>query len=250
MQTSPAPTPPPATGAPPVAGYGLAAQLAIYGDTRPLDQSLPIAPEEWEHHAQAALGDAAYGYVANGAGSEATMHANLAAFEQWRIWPRMLRDVAARDLSVELLGRTLPAPVLLAPIGVQGILHPEGEAASARAAAAEGVPFVLSTVSSVPLEMVARAMDAVRPDAPRWFQLYPGRDREVMTSMVRRAEAAGYSAIVVTLDTTMLGWREHDLRHRYLPFLQGLGLANYFTDPAFRGLLARAPEDDPRSAVE
>jgi lactate 2-monooxygenase len=228
----------------------MAAQLAAYLDPRPPDQQLPFAPEAWEQRARAALGDGPFGYVAGGAGGEATVRANLAAFERRRIWPRMLRDVAARDLTVELFGATLPAPVLLAPIGVQGILHADGEAATARAAAAEGVPFVLSTVSSVPIEGVAQVMDAVRRDAPRWFQLYPGRDREVMASMVRRAEGAGYSAIVVTLDTTMLGWREHDLQHRYLPFLQGYGLANYFTDPAFRGLLARAPEEDPRTAIE
>jgi lactate 2-monooxygenase len=162
----------------------------------------------------------------------------------------MLRDVSRRSLEVSLLGHALPAPVLLAPIGVLGILHPEAERAAGRAAAATGVPFVLSTVSSVPMEQVATAMDAVRPGAARWFQLYPSRDREVTASLLARAERAGYSAVVVTLDTTMLGWRETDLRNRYLPFLTGQGLANYLTDPAFRALLARSPEEDPAAAVQ
>jgi lactate 2-monooxygenase len=173
------------------------------------------------------------------------MRANREAFYKWRIWPRMLRDVGERDLRTEILGTTLPAPFLLAPIGVLGIAHPDGERAPARAAAATGIPLILSTVSSVPMEEVAAVMGA----APHWFQLYPGTNRDVMSSMVRRAEAAGYSAVVVTLDTTMLGWREVDLQQAYLPFLQGQGLANYFSDPAFRAALPKPPEEDPRSAI-
>jgi lactate 2-monooxygenase len=157
----------------------------------------------------------------------------------------MLRDVSSRNLATSLLGTTLPAPFLLAPIGVQSIVHPEAESAPARSAAATGIPLVLSTLSSITLEEVA----AVMGDAPRWFQLYPCRDRDVAASMVRRAEAAGYAALVVTVDTPMIGWRERDLRLAYLPFLQGEGLANFLSDPVFRSRLAEPPEADMTAAV-
>ena len=236
------PAPPPAPG--------LAMQLGIYDPARAADPPPVVAPEEWERRARAALADGPFGYVAGGAGSDATVRANLAAFERRPLLPRMARDVARRDLAVTLLGQPLPAPVALAPIGVLGILHPEGELPAARAAAREGVPFVCSTVSSATLEAVAAAMDAVRPDAPRWFQLYPSRVRELSASLVARAERAGYGAIVVTLDTTMLGWRETDLANRYLPFLGGQGIANYVSDPVFRALLPAPPEADPRRTIE
>jgi lactate 2-monooxygenase len=244
---------PPAYAAPAAPGYGLAMQLEAYDPARAHEEPMPYAPEEWERLARAALPDGPFDYVACGAGADDTIRANREAFRRRRLWPRMLRDVSRRDLSVELLGARLPAPVLLAPVGVLGILHAHGERAPARAAAAEGVPFVLSTVSSVPMEHVAHAMDEVRggtTPAPRWFQLYPARDRAVMRSLLARAERVGYSAVVLTLDTTMLGWREADLHNRYLPFLQGQGLANYFSDPAFLRLLTRSPQDDPRAAVQ
>jgi isopentenyl diphosphate isomerase/L-lactate dehydrogenase-like FMN-dependent dehydrogenase len=156
-----------------------------------------------------------------------------------------LRDVSQRDLTVDLFGHTLPAPVLLGPIGVQNIIHPDAEVAVARAAASLGVPFVLSTVSSRPLEEVAHAMSA----APRWFQLYWGKDHELTASLLQRAEKSGYTALVVTLDTAMLGWRERDLQHPYLPFLLGHGLANYFIDPVFCSRLPQSPQADPASAI-
>lgn len=206
---------------------------------------LPTRLEELERRARAALKPAAYDYVAGGAGGEDTMRANREAFRRWRIVPRMLRNVAQRDLSTELLGARLPAPLLLAPVGVQGILHPEGELATARAAASLGVPCVLSTVSSYSLEQVAEAMG----DAPRWSQLYWSRQPDITASLVRRAEAAGYRAVVVTLDTTLLAWRPRDLDNAYLPFLFTDGLANYFSDPVFRGQLKRSPQEDPAAAV-
>jgi isopentenyl diphosphate isomerase/L-lactate dehydrogenase-like FMN-dependent dehydrogenase len=207
--------------------------------------SAPIPLALLEGKAKEILSPQAYDYVAGGAGGERTMQANLEAFSRWQIVPRMLRDVSQRDLSVEVLGARLPAPVLLGPVGVQGIIHPEAEVASARAAAGLGVPFVLSTVSSRSMEEVVQAMGAAR----RWFQLYWGKDPEVTASMLQRADQAGYSALVVTLDTQMLAWRPRDLHHAYLPFLLGKGLANYFTDPAFRSKLARPPEDDPAAAI-
>jgi len=207
--------------------------------------SVPIPLAELERKAAEVLSAPAYDYVAGSASGERTAQANLAAFDRWRIVPRMLRDVSQRDLTVELLGHTLPAPVLLGPIGVQGILHPESDVATGRAAASLGVPFVLSTVSSRPMEEVAQAMGS----AARWFQLYWGKDHELTTSFLQRAEQSGYSALVVTLDTSMLGWRERDLRHPHLPFLLGHGLANYFTDPIFCSRLAQPPLADPASAI-
>ena len=207
--------------------------------------SVPIPLAELEKKAAEVLTPQAYDYVAGGASGERTMRANLAAFDHWRIVPRMLRDVSERDLSVELLGHTLPAPVLLGPVGVQGILHADGDLASARAAASLGVPFVLSTVSSRSIEEVSQAMG----DGLRWFQLYWGKDHELTASMLRRAERAGYSALVVTLDTAMLGWRERDLQHPHLPFLLGQGLANYFSDPVFRARLPEAPEAATAAAI-
>jgi isopentenyl diphosphate isomerase/L-lactate dehydrogenase-like FMN-dependent dehydrogenase len=208
-------------------------------------EEFPLSPDALEDAARAVLKPEAYDYVAGGAGAESTVRANREAFERYRLVPRMLRDVSERDLSIELFGRRLPAPVLIAPVGVQKIIHPDGELAVAQGAAALGIPFVLSTVSSYPMEQVAQ----VAGNCPRWFQLYWSRDPNVAASFVRRAEAAGYDAIVVTLDTALLAWRDRDLSHAYLPFLQGEGLANYFTDPAFRAALAQPPEEDPGTAI-
>jgi isopentenyl diphosphate isomerase/L-lactate dehydrogenase-like FMN-dependent dehydrogenase len=201
--------------------------------------------EEWEARARAALDDNAYWYVAGGAGAGDTMRANREAIDRRRIRPLVGRDVSSRDISISLFGHEYPAPFLLAPLGVQGILHPDGELATARAAARTGVPFILSNVSSFTMEQVAESA----PSAQRWFQLYFGKNRDVVKSAVARAEAENYSALVVTLDTPMLGWREPDLKTGYLPFLHAKGVANYFSDPAFRALLSQPPEKDPRTAV-
>ena len=205
----------------------------------------PISVEALEQQAREKLSPEAYGYVAGGAGGEDTMRANREAFTRWRIVPRMLRNVGQRDLRVQVLGRELPVPVLLAPIGVQSIVHPEAEVAVARAAAGLGVPVILSTAASRSLEEVAQAAGG----AVRWFQLYWGRDPEFTASLLERAERAGYGAIVVTLDTAILSWRERDLQNAYLPFLLGEGLANYFSDPVFRRTLAKPPEEDPPAAI-
>ena len=208
--------------------------------------SVPIAIEQLEAKARQALRPEAWDYVAGGAGSEDTVRANREAFRRWRIVPRMLRDVSERDISIELLGMRLPGPVLLGPVGVQSILHPEADLASARAAAALGVPFVYSTAASRSIEQVADAMH----NAPRLYQLYWSRDREIAASMVARAERAGYCAVVVTLDTNILGWRARDLDRAYLPFLKGDGVACFFSDPVFRSRLATPPEQDPGAAVQ
>jgi lactate 2-monooxygenase len=211
--------------------------------------SVPVPLELLEAKAKEILAPRAYDYVAGGAGGEDTLRANREAFYRWRIVPRMLRDVAKRDLSVELLGARSPAPILLGPVGVQQIVHEDADVASARAAASLGLPFVLSTMSSRTIEQVAQAVTSVAK-SPRWFQLYWGKNPEVTASMLQRAERAGYSALVVTLDTHSLGWRERDLHHGYLPFMLGQGLANYFSDPVFRGMLAQPPEANPMAAIQ
>jgi len=211
--------------------------------------SVPVPLHFLEAKAKEILAPRGYDYVAGGAGGEDTMRANREAFYRWRIVPRILHDVAKRDLNVEVLGARLPAPVLLGPVGVQEIVHGDADVASARAAASLGLLFVLSTMSSRTIEEVAQAAAKVA-DSPRWFQLYWGKNPDVTASMLQRAERAGYSALVVTLDTHSLGWRERDLHHGYLPFMQGQGLANYFSDPVFRGLLEQPPEQNPMAAIQ
>jgi lactate 2-monooxygenase len=229
---------------------GAERELQIYAlGLRRGKPSVPVPLHLLEQKAKEILPPRAYDYVAGGAGGEDTMRANREAFYRWRIVPRMLRDVSKRDLSVEVLGARLPAPILLGPVGVQEIIRGDADVASARAAASLGLPFVLSTMSSRSMEEVAQWAAKVA-ESPRWFQLYWGKNPELTASMLQRAERAGYSALVVTLDTNILGWRERDLQHGYLPFMVGQGLANYFSDPVFRGLLAQSPEQNPTAAIQ
>lgn len=223
--------------------HGQDLQARIYGAGHP--PQFPLSYEGWESRARQKLDDGPFDYVAGGAGAEETMRANREAFYRWRIRPRMLRGSRERDLTTELLGLTLPSPFMLAPVGVLSIVHPEAELAVGRACAATGVPPVPSTVSSNTLEDFSSELG----ETPRLFQLYPSSDREIVKSLLSRAEAAGYSAIVVTLDTTIIGFRERDLQNAYLPFLQGEGMANYLTDPAFRAGLQKPPEEDPAGAA-
>ncbi|HEX5726153.1 MAG TPA: lactate 2-monooxygenase [Longimicrobiaceae bacterium] len=196
--------------------------------------AVPVSMPALEEAARKAMSREAYAYVTGGAGLESTVAANRAALERWRIVPRMLRDVSQRDTSVELFGRRLPAPLLVAPIGVLELAHAEADLAVARAAAEAGVPMIFSSQASVPMEACAAAMG----EGPRWFQLYWSRNDALVESFVGRAEACGCEAIVVTLDTTMLGWRTRDLDLAYLPFLRGKGIAQYVSDPVFQASLA------------
>jgi lactate 2-monooxygenase len=200
----------------------------------------PVGADAWEAAAREALEPGPFGYIAGGAGRESTMRANLEAFQRRRLRPRMLSGNIERDPSVDVLGTPSPVPFMLAPIGVLSIAHPDGELAAARAAATLRIPFVLSSAASHSIEEIAEAMG----DAPRWFQLYWANDREICASFVARAEAAGYAAIVVTLDTLTLGWRPRDLTNAYLPFLSGQGCAQFFTDPVFQAKLDKPPEED------
>jgi lactate 2-monooxygenase len=215
-------------------GIGLARQTEIYlAGVRGRRPAIPFDHRRLERQAKATLSPQAYAYIAGGAGSERTMAANRAAFDRWRIVPRVLRDVSARDLSVELLGRRRPTPFLLAPIGVLELAHGDADVAVAKAAAAEGVPMVFSNQASRPMEECAAAMGG----ASRWFQLYWSTSDDLVASFVGRAEACGCEAIVVTLDTKMLGWRSRDLDFAHLPFATGMGIAQYTSDPVFRGLV-------------
>jgi len=193
--------------------------------------TLPFGWRDLQARAEEVMTPGAVGYVSGGAGAEDTMRANREAFDRWRLVPRMLCGVPAeRDLATTVLGTPMPAPVLLAPVGVLEIVHPDAERAVARAAKALGVPMVLSTAASTAMEDVAAELDG----SPGWYQLYWPKDRSVAESFVARAEQAGYRALVVTLDTWQLGWRPRDLDTAYLPFLEGKGIAQYTSDPAFR----------------
>ncbi len=207
--------------------------------------AVPVSVAELEERAIAAMGARAAGYVCAGAGSEETMRANREAFRQRRIVPRMLRDVSARDLSTTVLGTAMPAPLLLAPIGVQKVIHEDGELATARAAAAVGVPMIASTAAHFSLEEIAEAGG----EGPRWFQFYWPNDPGLARSFVERAEAAGYGAIVLTVDTFIPGWKPRDLQQAWSPFLEAMGVGNYFQDPVFRAALEKTPEEDPGMAT-
>jgi lactate 2-monooxygenase len=231
----------------PPAPYGdfqLEIYLAGLSGTVP---SLPVSFAELESRAAQALPPSVLSYVASGAGDERTQRANVAAFGQWGLMPRMLVGATKRDLSVDLFGLRLPSPVFLAPIGVIGLCAQDGhgDLATAEAAATMRVPMVASTLSVDPMEKVAERLGA----APGFFQLYTPTDRELAESLVRRAEAAGFKAIVVTLDTWITGWRPRDLAASNFPQLRGFCIANYTSDPVFRARLAQSPEENPMAAV-
>lgn len=219
-----------------VESVGRAVQSGIYRagalGRRP---RIPVTPERLEAAARKRMTPQAWAYVAGSAGQQRTARANRDALDRWRIVPRMLRDVENRDNSVELFGRKLRAPFLLGPVGVLEMAHPDADLAVARAAAELDVPMVISTQSSVPMEATAEALGGHQS----WFQLYWSRDRDLVDSFVRRAESIGSTAIVVTLDTGLLGWRPWDLDLGYLPFARGQGIAQYTSDPVFQELVRR-----------
>ncbi len=183
--------------------------------------------------AKKAMNPQAFGYIEGGAGNESTMRSNRSDFDRWKIIPRMLKDVSSRDTSIELFGHHLPSPFLLSPVGVLEMVHPKADLAVGKAAASMGVPMIFSNQASVPMEKVSAAM----ANQPRWFQLYWSKSNALVKSLVQRAEKCGCTAIVVTLDTTLLGWRTRDLDLAYLPFLQGKGIAQYTSDPVFLDML-------------
>ncbi|WP_374611203.1 alpha-hydroxy-acid oxidizing protein [Gordonia sp. (in: high G+C Gram-positive bacteria)] len=221
------------------AGYGRARQNEIY--TAGVHRRKPRVPTDFaelERRARRAMSARAWAYIGGGAGEGRTMAANRAALDRWAIVPRILRDVSQRNLGVELFGRRIPAPVLFAPVGAGSLAAPDADALIGRAAAELGVPYILSNQASVSMEDVAAAMDDTSAGAPRWFQLYWSTDDDLVDSLLERAAAIRAEAVVVTLDTTMLGWRPQDLNLGSLPFAQGEGIAQYTSDRRFVDIVA------------
>ena len=209
---------------------------------------IPLVPVTWqalEKKARASMTPQAEAYIAGGAGLESTVSANLSDFEKHKIIPRMLRDTSQRNTSIELFGQKIPSPLLLSPVGVLEMVHPDADVAVGRAAAELGVPYIFSNQASKPMEEVAMAMGS----SPRWFQLYWSKSNDLVASFVQRAEKCGCSAIVVTLDTSQLGWRPRDLSIGYLPFLEGKGIAQYTSDPVFQKLMDDHDEVDSRQIL-
>ncbi|MCH5641060.1 alpha-hydroxy-acid oxidizing protein [Gordonia sp. ABSL49_1] len=230
-----------------MAGLGRVRQNEIY--TAGIHRRPPRVPTDFaelERRARRAMSDRAWAYIAGGAGEGRTMDANRAALEKWAIVPRVLRDVSERTLEIELFGQKLPAPVLFAPVGAGSLAAPDADVHIGHAAAEIGVPYIFSNQGSASMERVARQMEAVAPGAPRWFQLYWSTDDDLVDSLLSRAEAMGAAAVVVTLDTTMLGWRPQDLNLGSLPFARGEGIAQYTSDPRFAEIVAErvASTDD------
>jgi len=205
----------------------------------------PVGTQEWENAAEATLGSSAFGWIAGGAGEESTIRNNLQAFESRRLRPKVLVDTSARDITVEINGTFSSAPFLLAPIGGQTVAHPDGETAVARAADKAGIPFIISTAASYSMEEIAGEVESV----PYWHQLYFVKDRDVVASWIQRSEKCGCVALVLTVDSPMVGWRDRDLRSNYTPFLRDEGLRQYTSDPVFRSRLKASPEDDPRGSA-
>lgn len=204
----------------------------------------PVGVKEWEEAAESVLSPEIFDWISGGAGEESTLRANRAAFERWQLRPRMLMNTSERNPSIELFGTPSASPFLLAPIGGQTVAHRQGELAVARAANATGIPMIISQAASHSMEDIV----AASRNAPHWYQLFIVSDREVVLSLIRRAEACGCAALVVTVDTTIPGWRDRDLRNGYVPFLEDEGIRQYTSDPVFRSRLDASPEKDPEAA--
>jgi isopentenyl diphosphate isomerase/L-lactate dehydrogenase-like FMN-dependent dehydrogenase len=221
-------------------------QREIYSSfTRPI---FSTKPQQWEELARQKVPAENFGYVYGSAGSFQTYDANRAAFDRYRLRPHMLVNATRRDTSVELFGHTYPSPLLVAPVGVQNIMHSDAEEATARACLNTRVPMILSTAATRTIEQVAQANGA----GERWFQLYwPKPQEEAITvSLLDRARANGYKVLVVTLDTFALAWRPEDLDHSYLPFLYGDGCQIGHSDPVFQERYEEMLANDKRSATE
>jgi lactate 2-monooxygenase len=207
----------------------------------------PVDFKSLEARATAAMSPDLLSYVQGGCGDEFTQRRNADAFHDWGVVPRMLVDASKRDLSIELFGLKLPTPLFMSPIGVIGMCAQDGrgDIATALAAQRTGVPVMASTLANDPIEAVGAALG----DGIGFFQLYTPKDQELAESLIRRAETAGFKALVVTLDTWVTGWRPRDLNDANFPQLRGHVLQNYFTDPRFLALLGKPVAEDPASAI-
>ncbi len=221
--------------------FGPEIQAAIY--LRGLSGAKPDLPTsfaELETRAKAELTHEAFAYIAGGAGLETTMDANRAAFLRFELSPHMLAGAGVRDLTAKIFGVSAGAPIMTSPIGVLEMAHPEGDLAVARAMRALGLPMIISSQASFPMEQIAKE----NGEGARFFQLYWGKSDALAESFVKRAEACGCKAIFITLDTTILGWRPRDLDLGHLPFLRSKGIAQYTSDPVFRAMLPAPPEEN------
>ncbi|KAF2839665.1 L-lactate dehydrogenase [Patellaria atrata CBS 101060] len=206
------------------------------------------SPSEWERLAAKAVPAANYGYVFGSASSGSTHRFNREAFDRYRLRPRMLVNATRRDIHVNLFGTRYETPLIAAPVGVQKIMHEDGEEATARACRELKIPMVLSTAATRTIEEVAKA----NKEGDRWYQLYWPRpqDEEITVSLLNRARQNGYKVLVVTLDTFLLAWRPTDLDTAYLPFLWGDGCQIGFSDPAFNRRYEEELKEDTRSIGE
>lgn len=202
--------------------------------SRGIKPELPVDFRTLEEKAKKKLSRDAFGYIACGAGQEDGIRNNLKAFSSYSLIPSMASGLSSVDTGIELLGKSLPFPVLFAPIGVLSLAHPRGDLELASASDETRVPMIFSNQASYPMEETAKEIHS----GPYWFQLYFSKSKDLVDSLVHRAESCGCSALVLTLDTTTLGWRVQDLNAGYLPFIRGLGIAQYTSDPVFRDLMA------------
>ncbi|CAO1621004.1 unnamed protein product [Sympodiomycopsis kandeliae] len=212
------------------------------GGTQGVKPSFTTATgSDLEREAKEKCSPEAYGYVAGAASSESTVNHNRKALDDWQIVPSMLGgvEITEFDSSTTLFGRKFPTPLIISPIGVQEQLHKEADLATAKAASELEVPFTLSSAGSFDLETVMKETDFdtdLEPDQggnEAWYQLYWPNDDKLTESLLTRAKKAGYKALVITLDTWILGWRPRDLNTAYNPFLTGKGLAQVWSDPYF-----------------
>jgi lactate 2-monooxygenase len=223
-------------------------QMGAYIDAvRGVNPRYPFDFRSIERKAAETLPEWVYRYVYAAAGDGRTQQANIDAFSHYGIIPRMMVSPTQRDLSIELFGKRLISPLFLCPIGLVGLCAPDfqGDLAAARASAATGVPFTLSTFSQAPMEDVIKQAGTT----PAFFQLYLPDDKELATSFIGRAQAAGYSALVVTVDAWQLGYRPADLERGNFPQFRGFCMQNYYSDENFTKHLAKPPHEDQAAAL-
>ncbi|KAK5556671.1 hypothetical protein LTR46_005183 [Exophiala xenobiotica] len=222
-------------------------QREVYSSLRaPLFSTKPL---EWESLARSKVPAPNFGYVYGSASSGKTHEANIAAFDRYRLRPSMLVNATRRDMSIELFGTKYKSPLLVAPVGVQNIMHADAEEATAKACRNVGVPMILSSAATRTIEQVAAANG---DGGDRWYQLYWPRPQweDVTVSLLNRAKADGYKVLVVTLDTFNLAWRPTDLDTAYLPFIWGDGCQIGHSDPVFSRRYEEIQRQDTRSYGE
>ena len=225
---------------------GLARQKEIYlNKLSGAQSSIPFSYEELKRLGESKMDEEAKGYISGNAGDGSTSFENQDAFKKWKLVPRVLKNVVDRNMNIELFGQAFKAPVFLSPVGGLELAHPEADVAVAKAAAKLSLPYIFSSQGSFTMEDCAKVMG----DETRWFQLYWGVEKQLAKSFVKRAEAVNCKAIVLTIDTSMLGWRTRDLDNAYVPFLRGIGLAQYLNDPVFWEITNAMPDEKVKAKI-